>query len=164
VLVDDMMQMVRDIAWGLRPSMLDDIGIRPALEWLAAGLSRRSDIAVEMAIDDGLDQLDEGRRTCVYRIVQEALTNCARHAGATRVTVNLTSEGNTILAVIEDNGRGFGQGPAQFGLGLRGMRERVRELGGDLVFGAGPGGGARLTMRLPSADPVPEAAHARLAG
>jgi signal transduction histidine kinase len=164
VLVDDMMHMVRDIAWGLRPSMLDDIGIRPALDWLVAGFSRRSDIAVDMAIDDALDQLDERRRTCVYRIVQEALTNCARHASATRVTVNLASEGDTILAVIEDNGRGFAQGPAQAGLGLRGMRERVRELGGSLALGAGPGAGARLTMRLPIADPVPEAAHARLAG
>jgi signal transduction histidine kinase len=150
-LVDEMMRTVRDIAWALRPSMLDDIGIQPALEWLVAGFRRRYDIEVDLVIAGPLDQLDEQRRTCAYRVVQEALTNCARHAGASQVQIRVTGGASAVHLEIADDGRGFGSGGVQMGLGLRGIRERIRELGGTLKLGRPGEGGAQLHVQLPMA-------------
>lgn len=148
-LVDEMMRTVRDIAWALRPSMLDDIGIQPALEWLVAGFRRRYDIDVDLVIGGPLDQLDEQRRTCTYRVVQEALTNCARHAGASQVQIRVTGDAAAVHVEIADDGRGFESRGVQMGLGLRGMRERIRELGGTLELGRPREGGALVHVELP---------------
>ena len=89
-LVDDMVRTVRDLALGLRPSMLDDFGLQPALEWHVRDFGRRFGVPVELSVDGDLELLPEQHRTCVYRSVQEALTNCVRHARASRIAVSVS--------------------------------------------------------------------------
>ena len=83
-LIDRMMRLVRDLAMGLRPSMLDDLGLEPALAWQAREFSRRYNVPVDLAVDGDLEKLPDPQRTCVYRVVQEALTNCAKAFGCNR--------------------------------------------------------------------------------
>ena len=106
-LVDRMMRMVRDLAMGLRPSMLDDLGLEPALAWQAREFSRRYNVPVDLSVDGDLERLPDPQRTCVYRVVQEALTNCAKHAAATEIQVKVV-RGRTRLDVsVRDNGVGM---------------------------------------------------------
>jgi signal transduction histidine kinase len=163
-LVDDMVRTVRDLALGLRPSMLDDFGLGPALEWHVRDVGRRCGVAVELGVDGDLEQLSEQHRTCVYRAVQEALTNCVRHARASHITVSVSRLADNLTVTVADNGAGFDASKRDSGLGLRGIEERVRELGGLLSIKSAPGAGTTLTMKMPlPARPV-EVAHARAAG
>jgi signal transduction histidine kinase len=163
-LVDDMVRTVRDLALGLRPSMLDDFGLEPALEWHVRDVGRRFGVAVDLAVDGDLEQLSEQHRTCVYRAVQEALTNCVRHARASHITVAVSRLADNLTVTVADNGDGFDASKRDSGLGLRGIEERVRELGGLLSIKSAPGAGTTLTMKMPlPARPV-EVAHARAAG
>ena len=150
-LVDNMVRTVRDLALGLRPSMLDDFGLKPALEWLVRDVSRRHGLTVELSASGDLDRLPDPYRTCVYRVVQEALTNCVRHARATRVQVAVTTRGEMLEAVIADNGAGF-EADRRQGLGLRGIEERARELKGTVQLKSAIGIGTTLTMALPLPD------------
>src|SRR6185503_20926002 len=86
-LVDSMVRTVRDLALGLRPSMLDDFGLQPALEWHIRDFTRRYGVKVELHLDGDFTALSDAYRTCVYRTVQEALTNCIRHAQARSIAV-----------------------------------------------------------------------------
>jgi len=147
-LVDEILRSVRDLALGLRPSMLDDFGLQPALEWHVRDFARRFGVPVELTIQCGLDDLPDAHRTCIYRVVQEALTNCVRHAQARRVTVRLTGDSSTLQVSVTDDGRGLDPGQPRMGVGLRGIGERVRELGGAATVASGPGGGTTLTIRL----------------
>src|SRR5262245_18631601 len=88
-LVDSMVRTVRDLALGLRPSMLDDFGLQPALEWHVRDLTRRYGVPVDLVVDGDFDSLPDQYRTCLYRVAQEALTNCVRHAGASRIEVSV---------------------------------------------------------------------------
>ena len=88
-LIDRMMRVVRDLAMGLRPSMLDDLGLEPALAWQAREFSRRYNVPVDLTVDGDLERLPDPQRTCVYRVVQEALTNCAKHSAATEIQVKV---------------------------------------------------------------------------
>ena len=160
-LVDNMVHTVRDLALGLRPSMLDDFGLQPALEWLARDFTRRSHVPVELVVSGSLDDLGDQHRTAAYRIVQEALTNCVRHAKATHITVNLKSEPDALSVSVGDNGVGLDPRRRDTGFGLRGIEERVRELGGSLQLSSVPGKGATLAVRLPL---LAEVALARAAG
>jgi signal transduction histidine kinase len=149
-LVDDMFRTVRDLALGLRPSMLDDFGLRAALEWHVKDFTRRSGLDVDLRMDGDFEALPERHRTCVYRAVQEALTNCVRHAHATRVTVSVTAKASHLDAVVTDDGRGLDPASRPNGLGLRGIEERVKELDGMFALGDAPSsGGTRLAIRLP---------------
>ena len=94
-------------------------------------------------------ELDEVQRTCLYRLVQEGLTNCARHARAKVVRIGLVAEGNGIVLTLTDDGVGFDT-TGRRGVGLIGMEERVRELGGRLVVDSAPGEGTRLRAELPA--------------
>ena len=126
-----MVRTVRDLALGLRPSMLDDFGLQPALEWHVRDFSRRFGVPVELTVDGDLDTLPDQHRTCVYRVVQEALTNCARHAQRDAHAASIVAPATTASrSSVADDGVGFD--PAQRGrrLGLRGIEERVRELRG----------------------------------
>ena len=144
-------QSVRDIAMGLRPSMLDDLGLRPALEWQARDFARRHDLPVTLDVRTSLDGLPDLYRTAIYRIVQEALTNCVRHAHATAVSITLAEEGDDLRLTIEDNGVGLDASQAQAaGAGLLGMRERARELGGTLDITAADARGTRITVTIPA--------------
>ena len=142
------LQMVRSLAMGLRPSMLDDLGLAPALEWQGRELSRWSGIAVDVQIDGVLDHLPETHRTCIYRVVQEALTNCARHAQAKHVRVSVYGSDESVSLTIQDDGIGFR--PLELkGLGLVGIEERVSELDGHLEINSHPGMGTVLKIEIP---------------
>ena len=149
-LAEEALRSVRNLALLLRPSMLDDLGLEPALRWQAKEFSRRSGIPVAVNIEGKIDMSPETVRICLYRAIQEALTNCMKHAGATRVSVTVQQREDLISASVHDNGKGFDvdQLHAQ-GLGLLGMEERVRALHGQLAVESQPGKGTLVTLALP---------------
>jgi signal transduction histidine kinase len=163
-LVDNMFRTVRDLALGLRPSMLDDFGLQAALEWHVRDVISRYGVNVELHMDGDFDILPDRYRTCVYRAVQEALTNCIRHAKARLIKVSVTSEGDHLNVSVTDDGIGFDSARRGTGLGLRGIAERVTELAGVTAIGNAEGGGTRLAICLPSPARSTEAALARAAG
>jgi signal transduction histidine kinase len=145
---------VRDLSHLLHPSLLDDLGLPAAIEWYLRGFGKRHGIRVELLQDQMEERLTSEIETSVYRIVQEALTNVARHAKATACRVYLQRFPTTILVTIEDDGAGFDLAEAQRaadgrGLGLIGIRERVSDLRGTLRIESAPGKGTRLTVELP---------------
>lgn len=144
---------VRRIAADLRPVMLDDLGLTPALEWLANDFSNRYGIQTELRVHDDPADLDENTATALFRIVQEALTNVARHAKASLVTITVRCDARAWRVRVQDNGRGAGTDqlskPKSFG--LIGIRERARMLGGEMHVYSAPGEGFRLDIILPQA-------------
>lgn len=149
-LLDRTLQAVRDIAMGLRPSMLDDLGLGPALEWQGRDFSRRYDIPVTVKVDAALDNLPDDYRTNIFRIVQEALTNCARHAKAGSVHISLLEGGGSVRLTISDDGVGMDlKTPRKGGLGLMGIQERVRKLGGQLSIQSSGTKGTLLSVEIP---------------
>ena len=144
------LSVIRNIAMLLRPSMLDDLGLTPALTWLAKEIERSSGIEIRRNIDPRVDQLPDPHRTCIYRVVQEALTNASRYSGARNVDLHVTSGNGWVHASVADDGRGFDPAAEKRkGLGLLGMEERVRELGGQLSVTSVPGRGATIEIHLP---------------
>jgi signal transduction histidine kinase len=157
-LVDTILRSVRDLVMGLRPSMLDDFGLQPALEWHVRDFRRRSNMRVELSLGGDLNALPDQHRTCVYRIVQEALTNCARHSQARRADISLRHEPGRLELMVSDDGVGLDQSQTR-GMGLLGIEERVRELHGTFEVRPVEGGGTQLLVTLP----VPVAEEAQLA-
>ncbi len=148
--VEQTLRIVRNIAMLLRPSMLDDLGLTPALAWLLKEVSRSSGFETHADIDPAVDALPDAYRTCLFRVVQEALTNVSRHSGARKVEVSLKSDGNWVIGSITDDGHGFDRGAQKTrGLGLLGMEERVREIRGSIRIESSHGGGTRVELRLP---------------
>jgi signal transduction histidine kinase len=149
-LIDTIVGTVRDLSMGLRPSMLDDIGLGPALQWLARDFSRRYNCPVNVELEGELDTLPEAYRTCTYRVVQEALTNCARHAKARRIDVTVQGREDWLRLEIRDDGVGIPLGPnPKTGLGLLGIQERVRELNGTMAVVSSDGNGTSLRIAMP---------------
>jgi signal transduction histidine kinase len=148
MLAENCVNEVRNMALLLRPSMLDDLGLIAALEWQAREVSRRTGMLVETVSENVLDALPDEHRTCVYRIVQEALNNSSRHAYAKNVRVAVRQEENHLQVSIEDDGKGFDPSRVR-GLGLIGMNERVSQLGGVLKVDSDPERGTRLRVDLP---------------
>jgi signal transduction histidine kinase len=163
-LVDKIFRTVRDLALGLRPSMLDDFGLRAALEWHIRDISRRYGVEVELTVEGNVDTLPDRYQTCVYRVVQEALTNCVRHAKARAIAASLRVQAHVLHISVTDDGVGFDLQARRDGLGLRGIEERVKELGGGLTIRTSPGGGTALAMQLPLPEPILEERLARIAG
>lgn len=159
-LLDTILRSVRDLVMGLRPSMLDDFGLQPALEWHVRDFRRRVGIPIDLALSGDLDALPDQYRTCVYRIVQEALTNCARHAQAKRVEISVRHEANTIDLSISDDGVGIPADRTR-GMGLIGIEERVRELHGTFRVGPRRPRGTELHASIPVTTPIEEARFAR---
>lgn len=147
-LADASVNSIRNIALLLRPSMLDDLGLIPALEWQARELSRRSGIKVKVTAENVTDSLPDPLRTCIYRVVQETLHNVSRHSGAKSVLVCVEQTADTIALTVKDDGAGFDPSKTR-GLGLLGMEERVRQLGGRLEIESQPGRGTTLRAALP---------------
>lgn len=145
----DAMRAIRDLAMGLRPSMLDDLGLAPALEWQGREFSRHTGVPAVIKVDGTLDDLSEPCRTCIYRIVQEALTNCAKHAKAQNVLVSVNGRTDSVEALIQDDGVGFAHDSRSSGLGLLGIAERVQELDGTLRIISKPGQGTTLRVQIP---------------
>jgi signal transduction histidine kinase len=134
----------------LRPSMLDDLGLIPALQWQAREVSKRTGMAVKIAAELVSEELPEEHKTCIYRVVQEALHNSERHAGARNVRVTVRQETDRLLLSIEDDGAGF-DAQHERGLGLLGIEERVSYLGGRFQIESAPGHGTVLSVVLPLA-------------
>jgi signal transduction histidine kinase len=145
---DSSVNSIRDIALLLRPSMLDDLGLIPALEWQAREIARRSGIHVKVVAEDAPDVLPDDMRTCVYRVVQEALQNVSRHSRAASAVVTVRQEAGSLLLSVEDDGCGFDPEKTR-GLGVLGMQERVRQLGGRFDLQSAPGKGTALRVTLP---------------
>jgi signal transduction histidine kinase len=139
---------IRDIALLLRPPMLDDLGLVPALEWQAREISRRSDMEVEVQSQNVSENLGDETKVTVYRLVQEALNNAATHAGAKNAKVTIAQNSDQITVEIIDDGHGFDP-ERQRGMGILGMEERVRRLGGTLTIDSAPGKGAKVKAELP---------------
>jgi signal transduction histidine kinase len=157
-LVDNMVHTVREVALGLRPSMLDDLGLQPALEWQARDFTRRSNVPVEVAVSGTLERLSDQHRTCIYRVVQESLTNCVRHARAAHIQVAVRAKPDVLEVSVSDDGVGIDPTRRAAGFGLRGIEERVRELGGSVSLRSAAGKGATLAITLPL-HPEPSLAH-----
>jgi len=145
---DTSVNSIRDIALLLRPSMLDDLGLLPALEWQAREVSRRTGIDVRVAAEDLDESLPDALRTCIYRVAQEALQNVSRHSGAKHARVAVRQSAKQLVLNVEDDGSGFDPVRTR-GMGLLGMEERVRQLGGKLNVKSALAGGTVLTVSLP---------------
>jgi signal transduction histidine kinase len=148
-LVERTVQTIRNITGMLRPTLLDDLGLVPALQFQLEDFLRRSGIQCEFVEDGVADQLPDSVKTCVYRVVQEALHNCEKHSGAQRVRVTVRQLPECLVTEIEDDGRGFQLDKRGTGLGLLGIRERVANAGGSLVIDSAPGRGARIALQIP---------------
>ena len=142
--------MVRNMALLLRPSMLDDLGLMAALRWQAREVTRRWGLRVKMVAGEITEDLPDSHRTCLYRVVQEALTNCAKHSQATQVRVVVHQEPDGLSVTVQDDGIGFEPGREK-GLGLMGMEERVESLGGRFSIESVPGNGTVLSIQFPLA-------------
>ncbi len=150
-MVDDLVKSVRRIATDLRPPILDQLGLPAAVEWLAQDFSRRTRIHCQAVIHPTKNAIGHELATALFRIVQEALTNVLRHAGATRVEIELGMKSGCVALEINDDGTGITEagtiGPGS--LGILGMRERAAALGGVLEVAPRPAGGTRVAAWFP---------------
>jgi signal transduction histidine kinase len=163
-LVDDMFRTVHDLALGLRPSMLDDLGLQAALEWHVRDFMGRYAINVDLKIEGDFAGLPDKHRTCVYRVVQEATTNCVRHAHPESIQIKVTAHERQLNVWVIDDGVGLDPARRRDGLGLRGIEERVKDLEGTVTISREPMGGTTLAIRLPVPPQVEEVPLARAAG
>ena len=147
-LVESTVRVVRNMALLLRPSMLDDLGLIPALKWQAREISKQTSMDVSVATELETDDLPDEYNTCIYRVVQEALHNCARHSHATTIRIRVEQKQDRLVLVIQDDGQGFDARQMK-GLGLLGIQERVARLGGKAIIYSTPGGGTILSLELP---------------
>jgi signal transduction histidine kinase len=154
-LADRALQQLRDLSQLLHPAMLDDLGLPETIAWYLNGFSARTNIRTDLVQDRMEDRLAPEVETCLYRIVQEALTNVARHAEASECRVYVQRLPHTVLLTVEDDGKGFPAerapaGAGKRGLGLLGIEERVAGFRGSLRIETAPGKGTRLTVELPA--------------
>ncbi len=152
-IADGILHTVRDLSRLLHPALLDDLGLAAATEWYVTGFGRRHGLRADVLHDRMDERLAPDTEAAAYRIIQEALTNVAKHAKATRCRVYLQRLTNTLLVTIEDDGVGFDAADtrsADGGLGLVSIRERVAQLGGTLRLESGPASGTRLTVEVPA--------------
>jgi PAS domain S-box-containing protein len=153
-LIGQSIEVVHRFARGLRPALLDDLGLIPALRSLVKEMSGRKGLRIQLTAVTGVEALDPLRRTVLFRVAQEALTNVARHAHARRVTVRIQKSANVIRLEICDDGKSFSADrafAAKHGghLGLLGMRERVEMVGGRFTIASAPGKGTTVTAEIP---------------
>ena len=150
--LNDAIQEVRRISHDLRPSLLDDMGLEPALGSLVDHFQERTAFATELSMELPGKRLPEDIEITLYRVIQEALTNIERHAGRCTVSLRLWRQGSSVRLEIKDDGCGFEQDVLQEteGIGLRNMRERVELLGGEFSFETTLGEGTRLKAALPN--------------
>jgi PAS domain S-box-containing protein len=156
-LIDSTVHAVRRLSTELRPAILDNLGLIPAIEWLAQEFQKRTGVVCEFDADNEELTLDEQRTTALFRVCQEALTNVTRYAQASAVKIELTTVGEEMVLRIHDNGRGITDAEARGtkSFGLLGMRERARLLGGTLEIHGEKGAGTTLTMRIPAPQAAP---------
>ena len=158
-LINDGVKAVRTICSGLRPGVLDDLGLAAAIEWQASEFTSRNGVLCEVSVPPVDLHLDGDRATATFRIFQECLTNVIRHAQAKSVRVALCQEDGDILLVVEDDGIGFnpsGLSNSLGSLGLLGMKERAQFCGGDVQISSSSGNGTTVTIRVPLDTPRTE--------
>jgi signal transduction histidine kinase len=154
-IVEEALQQVRLLATGLRPSMLDDLGLAPALKWIAEQSASRGGFEVQFHQERDTERLASVIETACFRIVQEALTNISRHAKASKVQINLRREADDLVLTVTDDGLGFDtvamreRATTGASLGVLGMQERATLLGGQLEIRARPGEGSTVELRCP---------------
>lgn len=153
-LTEGALHTVRDLSRLLHPSVLDDIGLDAAVEAYVREFRKRYDMPVSFTTSNGDRRLPPATEAAAYRIVQEALTNVAKHARAAACTVGIRHRGDWVEIAVDDDGVGFDQeaqrsGRVEHGLGLLGMQERAVELGGRCVIDSAPGRGTRVLVTLP---------------
>jgi signal transduction histidine kinase len=151
-LLDRSVLSLRRIAAGMRPSMLDDLGLISTINWLTHDFSQRTGVTVDLELPDSELDIEPDLSIAVFRVLQESLTNIARHAGARRVDVKLSSSGSQIRLQVSDDGNGIAPDRAGTGkrFGLIGMRERAAMLGGELTIDSKPGSGTSICMVVAS--------------
>ena len=149
-MLDTTVAATRRIAADLRPLLLDDLGLHPAIEWLANNFTQRTGVPCEVNVDEDIE-LQEPYATAVFRIVQESLANAAKHAAPTEVTVLVARTPQAVVLEVADNGRGFDtEAPRKpLSLGLMGLRERAHLLKGTANIESQPGRGTRIEVRIP---------------
>jgi signal transduction histidine kinase len=149
--IDTAMQTVRRISSELRPSVLDRLGLVAGLEWLLREFARHSNVTTDLAADRDVEPVSPAISTALFRITQEALTNVARHAAASLVEVRLRAQNGRIELRVHDDGRGFLPSSVtdRPSLGLLGIEERARRLGGTAAIESVPGQGTTLVVVLP---------------
>jgi PAS domain S-box-containing protein len=154
-LLEQTVAATRRMAADLRPLMLDDLGLVPAVEWLAETFAQRNGISCELAVNEPHLELPGEHATAVFRIVQESLNNVAKHAGASRVEITIEHTGSELTVSIRDDGSGFSpQDPRKAAsYGLLGLRERASLLGGEASVTSAPGQGTWIEVRLPVSPP-----------
>jgi signal transduction histidine kinase len=151
VRIDEIIAIVRRVATGLRPGVLDDLGLGAALEWQAREFENRTGVACEMWVAGSDDRVGKDLATSVFRIYQELLTNVARHAGAKHVRSRLCIEHDVLLLEVVDDGCGLSESDVldDGSLGLVGIRERVLAFGGAFLIKGSPENGTRALVRVP---------------
>ena len=160
-LVKEMSKDIRTISYLLHPPLLDEAGLASALRWYVEGLTARSEIRVDLQVPDDFDRLHRDLETAIFRVVQECLTNVHRHSGSLVAKIRLSRSANDVQLEVRDEGKGI---PAEKlaemasagmpGVGIRGMRERIHQLGGSLEISSG-GKGTAVIVKLPVANVVP---------
>jgi signal transduction histidine kinase len=152
-LIEVSLQSVRQISSELRPAVLDHLGLPDALQWEATNFEARTGIRCRVASDLKRELSDRARSLALFRIVQEALTNVVRHAHAGAVRITLRERGNALTLVVKDNGRGITRAETSSveSIGLLGMAERARLLGGRVKVAGVPGRGTTVTVQIPVA-------------
>ncbi|HMJ91430.1 MAG TPA: sensor histidine kinase, partial [Candidatus Acidoferrum sp.] len=153
-LVEKSVEIVHQFARDLRPSVLDDLGLIPALHSFVRHFAERSGLVIRLKIFAGVEELSGAKRTVLYRVAQEALTNVVRHAHATQVEMNIERLSDAALMRIEDNGKSFAvkrmlSATKNIRLGLLGMRERVEMVGGQFNIQSAPGKGTTIEVQIP---------------
>jgi two-component system sensor histidine kinase UhpB len=164
-IVDRTIEQVRNLSLDLRPAMLDDLGLAAALRWYVNRQAKRADYVAELDLDDALPRLPPAQETMCFRVVQEALTNVARHAQASQVWIAIRGAGDKIGLSVRDDGVGFDVAAARqravhgASLGLLGIEERVRLVGGSLEIRSAAGKGAEIRVEFPLTAPAVLAAE-----
>ena len=151
-LIEVSIQSVRQISGDLRPAVLDHLGLREAIQWEATKFQARTGIRCRVAAHLTREIADRSRALALYRILQEALTNVVRHAHAGAVRISLAQRRRSIVLVVKDNGRGITKPElsSMMSIGLLGMSERARLLGGRITITGAPGRGTTVTVTVPS--------------
>jgi len=154
-LAEDAVREVRTLSYLMHPAMLDEAGLRSALHWYVKGFAERSGISVQVNVPEDFGRHGQEIETTIFRIVQEALTNIHRYSGSRTASISLTRQGDCVSAVVQDKGCGLpaptsprDRGP-QLGVGIVGMRERVKQLNGSFEMESAPGKGTTVRIMLP---------------
>ena len=148
-LINEGVKSVRTICSGLRPGILDDVGLAAAIEWQANEFTSRTAIPCLVSLPPAALVLDGDRATAIFRIFQECLTNVARHAEAQSVHTSLYTQDEDLLLVVKDDGKGFCESEVGGSLGVLGMKERAAACGGSVQVSSSPGIGTLVTVRVP---------------